>query len=212
MGSNKRDEFIRASVGGESLFKSSLYPMSVPEDELADFGIGVGLYFSNLRIMGMILFFAFIIQTYTVIYFAGPNYSDGQSTLSYIYWGSAACTIQQWHPCTDCKFDATTQRFTDNSNRATSITAEDGTTLDFIKVNECEVNNVFVGLASWAAFVFVLCAIGYMRFYEKKRAVEYDLNEQTAADYSINVTNPPLDARDPEGQCHSYFSLSYCTI
>ena len=87
---------------GKSGAKTFLYPLFVPEDQLADFGIGVGMYFINLRILASIFLVAFIINMPLYIYFRSGDYSNFQDGISFFLKGSAICTEQDWKPCPEC--------------------------------------------------------------------------------------------------------------
>jgi len=191
---------------GETDVKTHLYSFfQTPEDQLADYGVGVGLYFRNLRVLVILFFGAFLIQLYPILYFQSPEYSDGQPGVKTAVRGSAVCTDQNYYPCVDCSEDDFGASLT---TRFVNVTSEDGIALTFLKVNDCNYN-FFAGLSSWLAFVFISIGIYVQRRKEKKRAVQLDELEQLTADYSICVTNPPLDAKDPKGM---YFTTFFSSI
>lgn len=48
---NGNEDTLQKVRSGEDDFKTRLYPLTMKESQLADFGLGVGLYFSMLRIL-----------------------------------------------------------------------------------------------------------------------------------------------------------------
>ena len=193
-GNEARGNFKKATPGAKE--KTKLYPLFAPEQELADLGLGVGIYFRTVRLICIIFLVAFLINLPLYQYFSSGKYSDSQDNLPFSLHGSAACEKQVWQPCPSCvKEDWSYFPVADNRYAE----AESNTELKFIKVNKCELD-ASRGIFSWLACVFVLFFFIIVDQTRKKMEVELDELEQTATDYSVTVANPPKDARDPEGR------------
>ena len=169
--------------------KTRIYPLLCPERELADWGIGVGMYFSRLRYLSGVFLVAFLIQLPLYQYYRDESY-NGISTFK----GSAACINQVWKPCPTCiETDFEGSRFME-VQRETSASP-----LVFVKVNDCSVDFNHI-LFSWIACIFVLGSMLVMTLHERYKAIKLDEIQQTVSDYSIKISNPPKDARDPDGK------------
>jgi len=79
-----------------------------------------------------------------------------------------------------------------------AASAEDGELLTFALRNNCDGAIFRVGMVNFGTTLLVLVGVIAMRFYLQKKEIEFDLDEQTAQDYSIAVRNPPKDAVNPE--------------
>lgn len=123
-----------------------------------------------------------------------------QQGVEYALKGSAICTDHIWKPCPNCTSDDWTfPRPTDRY--AESV---DNPDIKFILVNNCTVG-FSQGIYNWIAFLFVFASIVMMEYVLQKKQVALDESNQTAQDYTISVTNPPKDSRDPD-EWKQYFS------
>ena len=84
-------------------------------------------------------------------------------------------------------------------NRFAVGEAEDGSELNFIKVNNCGMGTTF-WLFSYISMFFVVLSIYAMDYLQKNNAVKLDEKVQTATDYSIVIKVSLL---------HPYISLFY---
>uniref|UniRef100_A0A7S3QJ10 CSC1/OSCA1-like cytosolic domain-containing protein n=1 Tax=Chaetoceros debilis TaxID=122233 RepID=A0A7S3QJ10_9STRA len=123
-------KYDRAEIG-EHTKKTMLYPVwSTPMEDMADFGIGVGLYFSTLRFLAILSLFAACINIPNMFYFASEDYDAGRNgnqldpciawpewvasscavgvgirekAKSWLLLGTAVCSNTQWEMCLrDC--------------------------------------------------------------------------------------------------------------
>lgn len=177
--------------------------------QLGDFGLGFGLYFSTLRAIGYILFVAGLISTFNIYFFASVNYRNEELSNPLLI-GSAICTRTEWVPCLDCDCGDDTQGWK-RTNRCT-VTEDGGLTL--VLKNQCLEQPGFMwklGLINYGAMVFMLLAILALGAYLKDQAAKFDEDEQTAQDYSIQISNPPPKATDPEVWRH-YFESNFVGV
>ena len=221
VGSAEHQSLKRAEPG-EAEKPTRLYPIwHTPLSQMGDFGIGVGLYFTTLLALSIITFVAGLISMPNLLYYSSTQYSvNGQPThgppgtqiIKIPTVGSAICTDQSWVLCQGCAFnqfrgaefriavyndtcDLSLQELQGNSAAANS----NNCTM-FAKKNNCLGAQMQQGMVNYAALMFVFVAMFVMNRYQRKKAVEFDEDEQTAQDYSIVVNNPPPDAYDPEGE------------
>ena len=201
---------------GESKLPTRLYsPFFTPLSQLGDFGIGVGLYFSSLRAVAFITLIAGCINLPNIIYFASDEYSKSQPGVNFLLKGSAICTEQVWVPCPTCTVD----QFGHARSRIAGATtvSPDGElqTLVFALKNACDGATFSVGLVNMASLAFILLAIAALSLYQRRKQIAFDEQEQTAQDYSIEISNPPGDATEPEEWkefFQTYGHVTCCTV
>ena len=195
----KANKKLDRAEPGENLIPTKLYsPIFTPLSQMGDFGLGVGLYFSTLRAITILMLLAGLINIPNFIYFAGDEYSMGRPGLDPLLKGSAICTNQVWVPCPTC----TPADFDDNLDRLATtekvIERGETLTLTFALLNDCDGATFQQGMVNYGTLIFVLLGVVVMNAYQKHMEVKYDEDEQTAQDYSVVITNPPPDASDPE--------------
>jgi hypothetical protein len=198
---------------GEDRLPTKLYnPFKTPHNQLGDWGLGVGLYFSTLRAIGLLMFAAGLLNIINIRYFASAEYSNHQPGALRLVKGSAICTDREWVVCDNCNP-------TDNNIHIFSRgIGDNSTTATFAMRNACEGATLDQGLVNWASLVFVILGIIMLNIHLKHMEVSYDEDEQTAQDYSVIVTNPPPDATDPEEWRQFFFDhfdgaqVTVCTV
>jgi hypothetical protein len=202
---NDEDHFVKAEPG-ERKQPTKLYPvLSTPETDLADFGIGVGVYFYTLRMLSFIMFFAGILSIPNLWYYGGDDYNsshefDHHRALKF----SAVCTDQSWQPCPNCTLSQWNYFPSTFSRYAEAITPTTGEKLTFIRINNCYISKS-VGIVAYMTMLFVCFAIYLLAQVSKWKEKEFDHNQQTSSDYAVEVVNPPRDAKD-ETEWHVFFS------
>lgn len=176
---------------GESAQKTRLYsPLWTPIDQMGDFGIGIGLYFSALKSCIILLFIAGIFSIPNIIYYASDQYgSNAQEDVEGYLHGTAICTDTTWVPCPTCDSD-------DFKGAEYRLTEENG--IQYALKNNCKSPPISLGITSW--FTMLLIGIGFIiiKILQDNTLVRMDEDEQTATDYSIHIHNPPDDATDPD--------------
>lgn len=69
----------------------------------------------------------------------------------------------------------------------------------FALKNNCDMTHIFtLGMINFASLIFIICGMIYIDFYQKRKEVQFDEDEQTAQDYSIAISNPPASATNPD--------------
>ena len=225
---NQKQNLEKAQPG-EVKFPTKLYSVwKTHEDDLSDFGIGVGLYFFTLRALAVIFLIAGLINLPAMLYYASPQYNDDiRGHLDFILRGSAICTDQRWAPCPSCRWHdwdyfprqydryAQTVLLQKQQNKKTAVVVVTEQSLQFIKVNSCSFGYTLgfyalISVGFMAMALYVLCFV-----ILRKREIVFDEQAQTAQDYSLRVENPPQDAHDPE-EWKAFFSqfgmVTACTI
>jgi len=187
---------------GENDDPTRLYsPIFTPHSQLGDFGLGIGLYFSTLRAITFITFVAGLVSVYNIVYFASSEYQPPEFThnISMLERGSAICTHTTWVPCVDCNCSAALQDPTFGMFPADRC-AKDANypELTFVLHNECDGTPWQLAACSFAAMVLTVFSTFLLSIYLKRQEVQFDVDEQTAQDYSVKISNPPTDAKDPD--------------
>lgn len=191
---------------GSHSFDSKLYsPVYTSLSQLGDFGLGIGLYMLVVRTAMVFLLFSFLLSVPNYLYFRSNEYSDGQLGVSFVMKGSAICTRVQLVPCPTCdlkvfKKDRIPDKLIVGTllDSQTQAGSESPSTLTFALKNECNGATLTQGLVNLlVSILFIVYAI-YLKKYREDKEIELDADEQTARDYSIQISNPPKDASDPE--------------
>lgn len=205
-----RDTLLRAQYG-ERDEPTRLYNfITTPESEFADFGIGLAIYFWTVRMLAIIMFIAGCINIPTMIFFSSTEYSEqGQSNVSsFGVVGSAICTEQVWKACPTCTRDDWNDFPTAYDRFASSGS------LTFILRNECRIR-LSEGIVALVSLLFMCISIYIMGRVSRWREVKYDERLQTTSDYSLEVENPPFDAKNPD-EWRDFFSqfgdVTFCSI
>ncbi len=201
---------LSVAVPGEMNYKTKLYnPWTTPMSQMGDFGLGVGLYFGTLRAFALLLFLAGILNISNIIYFSDKEYSNGQKDLLFHLKGSAACNFQEWVPCPNCSAENSgLSRVHELPYRLQTITNDNGQTMTVVLKNLCKGATFRVGMIVFGTILLFVVGMVLLAGYLKKKEVEFDLDEQTAQDYSISILNPPDDASDPE-EWRDYFKNNF---
>ncbi len=169
---------------GERDEKTKLYPVwETPLEEMADFGIGVGMYFSMVRYFSIMCLIVGFLSVPNMIYYLSDAYSNGQLGITTPSAGSAICTDTKWQPCPTCEMQTDTAggRIT----RGTSPT--DGSDIMFILTNQCDVNERF-GIMSLVAVFFVTISVFVFIYAQQRMRLKFDEQELTTSDFSILIT------------------------
>jgi len=193
-----RGKLLKVAVAGETMYETKLYsPWSTPLDQMGDFGLGVGLYFGMLRAFFVLLILAGIMNIPNILFFAGSDYSNEQKGMKWHLKGSAACNVHQWVPLTRSSLTASPLKKPEQ-DRVQTVTNADGQDMTFVIKNMCDGAKMRVGMVNFGTVLLMILGMVLIARYLKKKQEEFDLDEQTAQDYSISITNPPKDAKDPE--------------
>ena len=179
---------------GEMERPTALYPINAPQDELADFGIGVGMYFATIKALVVMCIIAGAINIPVMMHFASEDYSKDQEDMAWMGRISGVCAENSFVPCPNCSYG----EWSLNKGSYREESGDDGVAHIFVLKNFCRLDLYEKGwyaLATNIAFVIFFFAIGK---YQHKIEVRYDENEQTSTDYSIRVTNPPPFLFDPK--------------
>mmetsp|Transcript_38364 Transcript_38364/g.41590 ORF Transcript_38364/g.41590 Transcript_38364/m.41590 type:complete len:1014 (+) Transcript_38364:119-3160(+) len=192
MRANKK--YDRAEPGENDTPTRLYHPLWIPHNQLGDFGLGIGLYFSTLRAVIVITFICGLLSLYNIIYFASDEYDPEQSiqhdnsTTDPFVRGSAVCSTTTWVPCPTCDC-------LDPEIRCAR--SNDGTKKIFALKNDCDGTHWQLAASNFGTVIFMLVAVFVLGVYMRREEVKFDEDEQTAQDYSVQITNPPGDAKDP---------------
>jgi hypothetical protein len=179
--------------------------LGTPLDSLADWGIGMSMYFTSLIAVGIIFFSAGMINIANMIYYASDEYdiNDNRNSiikLMKLLHLSAICTDREWVLCSEgCDTHPKWWNtiFTDQYY-GTAINPDNGEEVVLINRTTCLPAEFEQGIVNYGTMIFLLLALSIFFWYLGKREVRFDEDNTIAPDYSIVVTNPPPDAVDPD--------------
>ena len=209
--SQASDSSFHKAEPGEKEHPTRLYPVfSTPESCLADFGVGVGVYFFTLRSLCIIMFLAGLINVPNLLYFGSDAYNAEHEAVHFrALKSSAICTDSTWVACPTCTRDQW-KGFPDTYERFAQT--EDG--LTFTLINNCQVN-ITIATGAYLSLWFICISIYVLAKITKRRERILDESVQTTTDYAVEVTNPPKDARDAE-EWRTFFEqfghVTCCTV
>lgn len=168
---------------------------------LGAFGLGVSLYFSTLVFFIVLAAILSVVNIPNFIYFSSDDYSPGQDasniddeTRTRVWW-SAMCTSTEWVPCADCH--AVADKFP--KRLATGTDPVTGQEVLLALHNSCNFEDIYTkGMLNYASLIIVI--VGMMVIYVLNQQMEtaFDEFDQTAADYSVVITDPPASAYEPK--------------
>jgi len=181
-------KFYRAEPG-EAQDKTRLYPIwGTPLEDMADFGIGVGMYFDMIRFFAVVALIAGFMSIPSILFYMSEDYSaDGKKGIgNTLNRGSAICTNAYWQPCPTCaESDFETWPST-AYGRVITGTSPKQTNVTFVMTNNCEVNDTFA-IMNLATMLFFTVATFVFLYLQRRMRARLDEGEQTTADYSIRI-------------------------
>ena len=177
----KGRKYLRAGNG--VLQPTKLYPVfNTPMENMADFGIGVGMYFKTVRYFGVVTFIAGYISIPSMVFLNSEEYSTPKvDTYNILDSFSAVCYDTKFQPCPSCTEDEGASFLNDNNRLF-----DDGNGLVFILINDCRLNETFA-IFTMATMMFVLVAVYLFAYFQRRDRIRLDIGEQTSKDYSIKI-------------------------
>jgi hypothetical protein len=173
VGAYSTEQVLRLAEPGEKEDTELYHPFRTPRSCFIEWGIGIDLYFSSLRIMAGFLLLAGLINLPNMLFYASDDYSpDGKDDLSFSLKTSMICTTFKWVVCEDC----TPNEWNDNEQEDCFGTVEndDGTTTTLVKENACDGAQFEQGIANWVTLLFLVIGALLMSMYLRAREVRFD--------------------------------------
>ena len=197
-GENSAGTVMRRAEPGEKEDETELYqPLTTRQHNLIEFGIGIDLYFSTVRMFCAMFLLAGLVSTSNIYYFYSDEYSGEGGSRRWALEGSAVCTDRSWARCANCK----EEQFRGESGSRFAKAPGD---IVLVERNNCDIE-LEHGMVDWAVWFFFLLFIFAMSKYLRAREIRFDEDKLTASDYSVVIKNPPPDAYDPE-EWRDYFA------
>ena len=167
-GDQEADHVLRRAEPGESEAKTELYnPFTLPSSSLIEWGIGVDLYFSSLRLLGAALLFAGIIHFPNARFYASTDYSEeGKGDIPLTLQGSAICTTHEWAACRDCVENQ------DEFDKDHIFLVSES--LAIVQRNICNGGQLEQGVVNWVVLMFLVGTVALIAFYLRAREVRFD--------------------------------------
>lgn len=166
------------SPPGEIYRATKLYSVLwTPLKELGKFGIGIGLYFTTLRLVAIITFIAGIINVAFIHFYDSSDYRGAtESDGSLLLKGSASCSNFTWVQCSDCGPNF----YEDDKQTQLYATAKDDSDLVFVVKRQCEFPPLKYALFPFINLVFLSGAFIFLNEYLERSEVRFDENEQVS--------------------------------
>lgn len=198
-GSDKHGSYIRARAGETA--ETELYSvLFTPRSALADWGIGVSMYFSTLVAMCCIFILVGCLNIANILYYSSIEY-DPLTTkweLLNILRFSAVCMDREWVVCEGCSDQ---KRYWNsifaNEYYGTAIDSQ-GEEVTLINRTTCDMAQFDQGMWNFGTLLLLIVCITAFMWYLSKLEVRFDEDNTSAPDYTLIVKNPPADAYDAE--------------
>jgi Ca2+-binding EF-hand superfamily protein len=166
---DKRSGKWRLSVPGEAGAQFPLY--STKSSAFFDWGLGEGLYFSNVKWMTAFLFLVGMMNLPTASYYSSSDYSPfTQGAVNWKMRGSAVCTDQR---------EVTVIGGTNSTLQGCPLSLQQG----------------IMDIGSTILFYIMVTIFSH---WQDAKREKMDIAVQTAQDYSICIHDPDHDALDPD--------------
>ena len=189
-------ERVLPGTGNAGETASRLYKYwGTPESAFKDWGVGIALYFSTMRVFALALFVAGLCSLRNIIYFSTSDYRDPKAAndsetrgISWILRGSAICDVKEWVPCEVGYCDlAQMEKY------AVTYARDDEKDLTFVQRLGCPSsdtndNDIFKA-GMWSIFtiiVLIAITVGFS-FFQSRQQTIMDEDQITASDYSVRV-------------------------
>ena len=175
----KGNQLMHKAEPGEQELPTKLYPpIFTPHAQLGDFGLGIGLYFSTLRAITILTFFAGVLNIPNLMYFSGSEYNvavSQQSVVPTLRQGSAICVDLSWVPCPDCR-----NRTQVETKLVQATRVQDDANVTFALHNNCNGATYEQAFVNYATLFFVIFGCVGLNMYLRRMERLYDEDEQTA--------------------------------
>jgi hypothetical protein len=173
VGENTAEHVLRLAEPGEIEDTELYHPLRTPQSSFIEWGIGIDLYFSSLRIMAGFLLIAGLINLPNMLFYASDDYSpDGKDDLSFSLKTSMVCTTFRWVVCEDCT--ANEWDSNEEQGRFGTVLNDDGTITTLVLKNECDGAQLKQGIANWVTLIFLIIVSSLMSVYLRAREVRFD--------------------------------------
>lgn len=186
----KGADIVRAAPG-EGQKKTELYNyFTTPASSLKDWGVGIALYFSTMRVYGLALLIGGLFSLRNIFYFFSDDYDiQNDRDINLLLRGSAICNSTEWLHCDTgyCELERL------KLYGVTYATNTNGSGQTFVQRLKCPVDdtndNDVLQAGIWniiTLLVFIIITLGFSKFQSRQQKV-MDENVITASDYSIRV-------------------------
>jgi hypothetical protein len=173
VGENTAEHVLRLAEPGEKEDTELYNPARTPQSSLIEWGIGIDLYFSSLRIMAGFLLIAGLINLPNILFYASDEYSrDGKDDLSFSLKTSMVCTTFRWVVCQDCV--SSDWSSTEEEDRFGIFTNNDGITTTLVLKNECDGGQLKQGIVNWATLILLIIGASLLSVYLRAREIRFD--------------------------------------
>jgi hypothetical protein len=165
---------LRLAEPGEKEDTELYNPLRTPQSSLIEWGIGIDLYFSSLRIMAGFLLIAGLINLPNILFYASDDYSpDGKDGLSFSLKTSMVCTTFRWVVCEDCMPNEWGSN--EEKDRFGTVLNDDGiTNTTLVLKNECDGGQFEQGIVNWVTLLLLIIGASLLSVYLRAREIRFD--------------------------------------
>lgn len=163
------DHVQRRADPGESEAPTELYSMfTTPASAFIEWGVGMDLYFSTLRMMSLVLLVAGLINLPNILFYKSSSYSpQGRTGISWTLDTSAVCASGEWVVCDGCPPDI--YKGEDADRVRISLNND-----ILVLRNACNGGQLPQGMLNWATGIFLLLMVSLISLYLHAREVRAD--------------------------------------
>jgi len=221
--SKNQKGYERARPGENYEEGTKLFPIfKTKTADLADFGLGIGLYFKTIVGLAVMTGVAGLFNIFVIVKY-GESSGTEMSYQDILIYGSAFCTntqvvnienfVRSGEGDDQC---GPVYEGVPPETYLHRYTYDQETQTCQVLKNNCVPDFFSMGIVHYMSMLFIICAMYIMFFVtQKKLAIQYDEEELTASDYSVQVTHPPKRAINPD-EWRDFFSqfgeVNSCTV
>ena len=175
------DHIMRRAEPGETEKTELYHPLMTSSSNFIEWGIGVDLYFSTLRIMAVVLFLAGLLHLPNQIFYRNAYNPEPKDINGISLLGSAVCTSSEWVACEDC--NATDWSTFDERKRFATV-GTGGNEFALLQRLTCNGGELSHGLLNWGVLFFLTGVLFLLAIYLGAREVRFDEDQ-----VSVHVDN-----------------------
>jgi len=172
VGQQTADHVLRRAEPGETQPTELYSPLRTPTNVFIEWGIGLDLYMSTVRIFSLVFLCCGLIHLPNQLFYRSTDYSpDGKSYLQFSLRGSAVCTTTDWVQCVDC----TEKEWSTGEEQERFAVSTSNPSVVFVQRNSCDYDNLLAqGMVNFVVLFFLLAVLVLLSLYLGAREVRFD--------------------------------------
>jgi hypothetical protein len=172
VGQQTADHVLRRAEPGETQPTELYSPLRTHSNQLIEWGIGVDLYMSTVRIFSFVFLVCGLVHLPNQLFYRSTDYSPaGKSNLEFALQGSAVCTTTEWVACEDCNIS----QWNADEDRDRFAYLQANRSQVFVERNACNYDNILAnGMVNFAVLFFLVAVLVLLSYYLGAREVRFD--------------------------------------